>query len=89
MAATEVITEQNDPARGLPFGPGTWRAILCSCEVPVCQVPQDRPSSPCIQVAQEPLHSTILFMRQGVSTFPAHFINMIQTSKVLSLQVLC
>lgn len=88
MATTEVIAEQNDPTRSPPFGPGTWHAILCSCQVPVCQVPRDRPSSPCIQVAQEPAKSTTLFMRQGVCTFPANFSNMIQTSKALSLQVL-
>lgn len=55
---------------------------------PVCQVPQDRPSSLCTQVAQEPSNSTTSFVRHGVSTFPTYFSNMIQTSEVLSLQVL-
>lgn len=45
MATTEVIAEQNDPTRSPPFGPGSWHAILCSCQVPVCRVPRDRPSS--------------------------------------------
>lgn len=82
MATTEITAEQNNPSRSPLFGTGTWCAILCTCEVP-----QGRTNSSCTQVAREPSNPTILFMRQGASAFPAHFNNMIQISKVISLQI--